>query len=183
MTVTGSTEKIPLFDDLRPEDLEAVREAQRQLGYELIAERKPNGLYRTWIVWRPEPPVHPTPALGLSMSRRDRMFPFLKRPTPVLDALGTRGARYGLLGAGYGMRSSIYGVDGSLDAMKAQKTAEWKNRGYSDGMISMALELADEWTHSMSVTFAPPAAQEEAMRMNYPKGLEVADRWISKMAR
>lgn len=170
------TEKIPLFDDLRPEDLEAVREAQRKLGYELITERKPNGLYRTWIVWRPEAP-------GLSPAgSRDRLLPLLKRPTPLLDALGTRGARYGLLGARHGMRSSIYGVDGSLDAMKAQKTAEWKARGYSDAIIAMALELADEWVHSMSVTFAPPAAQEEAMRMNYPKGLAVAQRWIEKMA-
>jgi len=99
----------------------------------------------------------------------------LKRPTPVLDALN-------MGGSGYGMRSAIYGVDGSLDAMKARKTAEWKARGYSDAMITMALELADEWAHSMSTTFAPPAVLEEAMRMNYPKGLDVADRWISKMA-
>lgn len=120
---------------------------------------------------------------------RERVFPLIKRPTPIMDALGTRGAgmgwrpgRYALGAVNPGYDYAIRGVDGSLDALKAQKASQWKAKGYSEGMINMAFSLADEWAWSMSTTFAPPAAQEEAFKMNYPKGLEVADRWISKMA-
>jgi len=120
---------------------------------------------------------------------RERIFPLIKRPTPVMDALGTRGAGMGWRPGMYvrgatnpGYQYAVHGVDGSLDAMKARKVEEWKARGYSQGMIDMALSLADDWALSMSTTFAPPEVRDAAMRMNYPKGLEVADRWISKMA-
>jgi hypothetical protein len=72
-------------------------------------------------------------------------------------------------------------VDSSLEAMKEAKRAEWRGKGYPEGLINMGLDLASEWAYSMSEAFAPPELREAAVRYNYPKGLEVAERWIRKM--
>jgi len=72
----------------------------------------------------------------------------------------------------------VRGVDASLERMKEEKRAEWRARGYSESLINMATELAQDWTYRMSEVFAPPELREAAIRYNLPKGLEVANRWI-----
>ena len=72
----------------------------------------------------------------------------------------------------------VRGVDASLEKMKEEKKREWRARGYSESLISMATDLAQEWAYRMSEVFAPPELREAAIRYNLPKGLEVADRWI-----
>lgn len=73
----------------------------------------------------------------------------------------------------------VRGVDAGLEMMKEKKRNEWRAQGYSESLINKALELAQEWTYKMSEAFAPPEMREAAIRHNLPKGLEVADRWIT----
>jgi len=75
-------------------------------------------------------------------------------------------------------RVGVRGVDAALERMKEEKKAEWRARGYSESLINMATELAQDWTYRMSEVFAPPELREAAIRYNLPKGLEVASRWI-----
>jgi len=75
----------------------------------------------------------------------------------------------------------VRGIDAGLEAMKEAKRREWRAKGYSEKLISMALELAEDWTYRMSEVFAPPELREAAVRYNFPKGLEVASRWIEVM--
>ena len=67
-----------------------------------------------------------------------------------------------------------------METMKEEKRKEWRAKGYSEKLINMATELAQEWAFRMSEVFAPPEMREVAVRHNLPKGLEVADRWITR---
>jgi len=107
---------------------------------------------------------------------RERFLPLLKRPAPLLEALTSRPR---LLG---GQVIGVHGVDASLEAMKEAKRSEWRAKGYPEGLIDMGVSLADEWSSSMAEAFAPPELKETVVRHVYPKGLDVAGRWISKMA-
>ena len=114
----------------------------------------------------------------------NKKFPLIKRPTPIIDFLKTRPTvlleeslvkKLGLNAQVVGVR----GIDAELERLKEAKKAEWRARGYSEGLINMATELAQDWAYRMSEVFAPPELREAAVRYNLPKGLEVADRWIT----
>lgn len=75
----------------------------------------------------------------------------------------------------------VYGVNADLEAMKESKRSEWIAKGYSEKLINMAFDLADEWTIAMTKAFAPPELKEAVTRHIYPKSLQVADRWLGKM--
>jgi len=75
----------------------------------------------------------------------------------------------------------VKGVDAAIDQLKEEKKAEWRRRGYSENLISMAVSLADDWSSSMASAFAPPELKESVLRHIYPKALDVADRWIIKI--
>jgi len=76
----------------------------------------------------------------------------------------------------------VHGVDSGLEAMKDAKRREWRQRGYPEKLINMAVTLADEWTASLTEAFTPPELRETMTRHLYPKGLETAERWITKLA-
>ena len=73
----------------------------------------------------------------------------------------------------------VRGVDAKLETMKEEKRKDWRARGYSEGLIDKAMDLAQEWAYKMSEVFTPPELREAAVMHNLPKGLEVADRWIT----
>jgi len=75
----------------------------------------------------------------------------------------------------------VKGVDATIERLKEEKKAEWRRRGYSETLISMAVSLADDWASSMASAFAPPELKESVLRHIYPKALDVADRWITKI--
>jgi len=75
----------------------------------------------------------------------------------------------------------VKGVDAAIERLKEEKKAEWRRRGYSETLISMAVSLADDWASSMASAFAPPELKESVLRHIYPKALDVADRWITKI--
>jgi len=75
----------------------------------------------------------------------------------------------------------VKGVDAAIERLKEEKKAEWRRRGYSENLISMAVSLADDWAFSMAGAFAPPELKESVLRHIYPKALDVADRWITKI--
>jgi len=74
-------------------------------------------------------------------------------------------------------------VDAELERMKEEKVAEWRRRGYSESLIRMATDLAESWTRSMAEAFAPtmPEVQKAIAKATFPKGLETADHWITKI--
>jgi len=75
----------------------------------------------------------------------------------------------------------VKGVDAAIERLKEEKKAEWRQRGYSENLISMAVSLADDWAFSMASAFAPPELKESVLRHIYPKALDVADRWITRI--
>jgi len=75
----------------------------------------------------------------------------------------------------------VKGVDAVIERLKEEKKAEWRRRGYSESLISMAIDLADSWTVSMTAAFGPPELREAMTRYIYPKSLEVASRWIERI--
>lgn len=78
----------------------------------------------------------------------------------------------------------VYDINHSLEAMKKAKIDEWRKKGYHERLISMATELAIDWTYSLASRFAPPDRPDikaEMVRHMFPTGLEVADRWITRM--
>jgi len=106
--------------------------------------------------------------LGIIDSLKRRKTFVLERP--LVETLGLNPQVIG-----------VRGVDASLEAMKDEKKREWRAKGYSEKLINMATELAQEWAYKMSEVFAPPEMREAAVRYNLPKGLEVADAWITKL--
>ncbi len=72
-------------------------------------------------------------------------------------------------------------VDAEIDRLMEEKKREWRARGYSESLIRMAEELARGWTSKMTEAFAPPEVKEAVARHIFPKGIEVADAWISKI--
>lgn len=72
----------------------------------------------------------------------------------------------------------IKGYNAGLQQLVEAKKQEWRSRGLTENQIQMAENLAEEWTYSMSRTFAPPEVQEAAFKQNLPRGLDVADRWV-----
>jgi len=110
----------------------------------------------------------------MELLKRKPLREFLKdRPTLILEEPLVRKFNLDPIG--------VRGIDSSLEELKRKKIDEWRSKGYSEHLISMALELADEWAYKMSEVFAPPEIREAAVRYNYPKALEVADRWIRVM--
>lgn len=107
---------------------------------------------------------------------RKRLFPVLKRPAPILEALSGQRLLGGLFGGQVG------GIDSGLEAMKTAKREEWHRKGYSEGLINMGISLADDWSLSLSEALAPPELRDAVVRHVYPKGLEVASRWLEKMS-
>lgn len=73
------------------------------------------------------------------------------------------------------------GVDSGLESLKEAKKREWRIKGYSESLIRMATELADSWSIKMSEAFAPPEIRETVVKYTYPKALETADAWITKL--
>lgn len=71
-------------------------------------------------------------------------------------------------------------VDAELDRMLEAKKGEWRRKGYPEHLISMAVDLANEWAGAISGAFAPPELRTDIIRHIYPKALEVADHWITK---
>lgn len=73
----------------------------------------------------------------------------------------------------------VRGLDMELESLKETKRREWRAREYPEKLIVMAIDLADEWTYKMSAVFTPPELREVAVKHNLPKGLEVAEKWIT----
>lgn len=68
------------------------------------------------------------------------------------------------------------------------KKEEWRAKGYPPGLISMAEAYAIEWPSRMlkSPLFTPiraTPAEEAVARHLLRMGLEIADRWVERMAR
>jgi len=80
-----------------------------------------------------------------------------------------------------------YEVDAKLEEATRAKEADWKAKGYSPGLITKALNLAREWPAGLIASPLYRQAPEEYKRTVlanlYTIGLEVADRWISAIAR
>ena len=76
-------------------------------------------------------------------------------------------------------------VDAEIDRMKAEKTREWRARGYPERLIDMATRLSQEWVASMSKAFAPtmPEVQEAIVKATFPKALEVGSKWLEAMVK
>ena len=72
-------------------------------------------------------------------------------------------------------------VDSELERMVEAKKSEWRAKGYSEKLINMAVDLANDWAGSMAEAFAPPEFKAVAIKHIYPKALEVADRWITTL--
>ena len=74
-------------------------------------------------------------------------------------------------------------VDMGLESLKEKYVSRWRAAGYSEGLIRMALDLAEEWTRSLAEAYFPgdPEMQKIFARRNYEKGLKTADRWIRKI--
>jgi len=89
--------------------------------------------------------------------------------------------RQPLLKRAWSPEVGVKGVDATIDRLKEEKKVEWRRRGYSENLISMAVSLADDWASSMASAFAPPELKESVLRHIYPKALDVADRWITKI--
>jgi hypothetical protein len=75
----------------------------------------------------------------------------------------------------------VKGVDMGLERLKEEKIREWRDRGYSENLIKMATDLADEWSWSMAGAFAPPELRENVVKYIYPKSLDVASKWIERI--
>ena len=77
-------------------------------------------------------------------------------------------------------------VNSEIEKMREAKRIEWERKGYPPGLIDKALSLADGWVESMAGAFTPPNRpdiRKEIITSSYPKGLEVAEKWISTMHR
>lgn len=72
----------------------------------------------------------------------------------------------------------VRGINSGLEDVIEAKRVEWRGRGATEHQITMAVQMATEWAHSMAKAFAPPEVLEAAVRKNLPKGLDVADRWL-----
>jgi hypothetical protein len=91
------------------------------------------------------------------------------------------------------MEIEIHGtrMNAELDRMKEEKKREWLAK-YPPGLVDMAIKLAEEWTISMTQTFAayrdvwdriPPEAQRSIVKANFEKGLSVGERWLKAMTK
>lgn len=74
-------------------------------------------------------------------------------------------------------------VDREIEAMREAKKAEWRRMGYSESLIRMAEDLADDWASSIAAAFAPPELRASIIRHMYPKALDVASRWLAVMGK
>jgi len=74
-------------------------------------------------------------------------------------------------------------VDRELEAKREAKRREWKDKGYPDGLIEHALNLADGWISSLADTFGAgdPKVREVIIRGSYDKALTVGENWIIAM--
>jgi hypothetical protein len=85
---------------------------------------------------------------------------------------------------GFFSQAAIYPpVDRELEAKREAKKREWKAKGYPDGLIEHALNLADGWISSLADTFGAgdPRAREVIIRGSYDKALTVGENWIVAM--
>jgi hypothetical protein len=72
-------------------------------------------------------------------------------------------------------------VDSEIDKMIEAKKTEWRRKGYSENLISMAESLCRGWISKMAEAFAPPEVKQAVARHITPKAIEVADAWIQRI--
>lgn len=70
------------------------------------------------------------------------------------------------------------GIDEGVDALIDTKKKEWREKGYTENQIRMAVNLATEWAHSMSKAFAPAELRSTVFKHNLEKGFTVAEKWL-----
>lgn len=71
-------------------------------------------------------------------------------------------------------------VDAKFEPLREGKRAEWRAKGYPEGMIEKALTWAEEYTIGMAAKITTdPALKFRVEQELYPKALEMSDKWIS----
>lgn len=73
-----------------------------------------------------------------------------------------------------------------IEEMKNAKAEEWRARGYPPGLVEKALLMADEWAEKMASWALELIGEDEskklkALRNVYPRALEAAETWITKL--
>jgi len=101
-----------------------------------------------------------------------------KRPTlilkePIVRRLGLASPSPRIL--------EVMEIDAEIKRMLEEKKKEWKTIGASPRLIEMAEDLAEDWAWSMAAAFAPPELRTAVAKHAFPKGLEVATRWVRAM--
>jgi hypothetical protein len=83
--------------------------------------------------------------------------------------------------------STVY--DGEVEKMKEEKIREWREKGFSEGMIKYAVKLAEDWTAKMvewSTRYLPPEEKGRVQKILvtplFKKGLEVSEDWLKSMS-
>ena len=71
-------------------------------------------------------------------------------------------------------------VDAKFEPLREGKRAEWRAKGYPEGMIEKALTWAEEYTIGMAAKITTdPALRFRVEQELYPKALEMSNKWIS----
>lgn len=75
-------------------------------------------------------------------------------------------------------------LDGRFETARERKIAEWRAKGYPQGLIDKTLKWADEWARGIARRFIKdPAMQTTVAETLYPEALELSERFIEAMAK
>jgi hypothetical protein len=75
-------------------------------------------------------------------------------------------------------------IDGRFEAIREKKIAEWKTRGYPEGLIEKALKWGDEWARGVARRFVrDPVLRAQVEESLYPESLALSERWIEAMVK
>lgn len=77
------------------------------------------------------------------------------------------------------LNPAVHGIDSDVDVLIEAKKKEWREKGYTENQIGMAVNLAREWAYSMSNAFAPPELRSTVFKHNLEKGFTVAQHWLN----
>ena len=68
-------------------------------------------------------------------------------------------------------------------SVREKKVAEWRAKGYSQGLIKETLKWADKWSRGIAKRFIKdPVTRAQVEKSLYPESLELSERFIEAMA-
>jgi hypothetical protein len=75
-------------------------------------------------------------------------------------------------------------IDGRYEAIREKKAAEWRAKGYSEGLIEKAFKWGDEWARGVARRYIKdPIIRAQIEESLYPESLALSERWIEAMAK